>query len=45
MRSDEGKSFMRASADAWAEAHIRGGEDPETARGMAERTAGFYTGG
>jgi uncharacterized protein YndB with AHSA1/START domain len=45
MRSDEGKSFMGASADAWAEAHIRGGEDPETARGMAERTAGFYTGG
>lgn len=45
MRSDAGKAFMRASAAAWAEAHIEGGEDPEIARGMAERTAGFYTGG
>lgn len=45
MRSDEGKDLMRASAAAWAEAHIKGGEDPETARAMAERTAGFYTGG
>lgn len=45
MRSDEGKAFMRDSAAAWAEAHIKGGENPDTARGMAERTAGFYTGG
>jgi uncharacterized protein YndB with AHSA1/START domain len=45
MRSDDGKALMRASAAAWAEAHIKGGEDPDTARGMAERTAGFYTGG
>ena len=40
--SAEGKAFMRASAAAWAEAHIRSGEDPEIARGMATRTAGFY---
>jgi uncharacterized protein YndB with AHSA1/START domain len=43
--SDEGKSFMRASATAWADAHIAGGEDAAVARGMAERTAAFYTGG
>lgn len=43
--SDEAKAFMRASADAWAEAHIRSGEAPETARRMAEETARFYTGG
>lgn len=45
MVSPEGKAFMRSSASAWAEAHIAGGEDPQVARGMAERTAGFYTGG
>jgi uncharacterized protein YndB with AHSA1/START domain len=42
---EEGKAFMRASAAAWAEAHIAGGEAPEVARPMAERTAAFYTGG
>jgi uncharacterized protein YndB with AHSA1/START domain len=45
MASDEAKAFMRGSAEAWAEAHIASGEDPHTARGMAERTAAFYTGG
>ncbi|ADO74049.1 SRPBCC family protein [Stigmatella aurantiaca] len=45
MASDEAKTFMRASADAWAAAHVKGGEAPEVARGMAERTAAFYTGG
>ncbi len=43
--SDEGKTFMRASATAWADAHIAGGEKPAVARAMAERTAAFYTGG
>jgi len=43
--SDEAKAFMRASADAWAKAHIASGEDPETARRMATTTASFYTGG
>jgi uncharacterized protein YndB with AHSA1/START domain len=43
--SDAGKAFVRASATAWAEAHIAGGEDPAVARGMAERTAAAYTGG
>jgi hypothetical protein len=45
MVSPEGKAFMRGSADAWAAAHIAGGEDPAVAHGMADRTAGFYTGG
>ena len=43
--SDAGKAFMRASADAWAAAHIAAGEDADVARGMATRTAAFYTGG
>lgn len=42
---EEGKRFMRASAEAWAKAHIAGGGDPAVAQGMAERTAAFYTGG
>lgn len=45
MASDEAKAFMRESASAWAAAHIASGEDAETAQGMAERTAAFYTGG
>jgi hypothetical protein len=45
MGSAEGKAYMRASALAWGEAHIAGGEDPEVARGMAERTLAAYTGG
>lgn len=43
--SEEGKTFMRTSAAAWADSHIAGGEDPSVARGMADRTAAFYTGG
>ncbi len=45
MGSPEGKSFMRASAQAWCEAHIAAGEDPQVARDMAERTVAAYTGG
>jgi uncharacterized protein YndB with AHSA1/START domain len=43
--SDEGKAFMRRCGEAWAEAHVASGEDPDTARQMAERTIAFYTGG
>ena len=43
--SEAGKAFMRASAESWAAAHILGGEDADTARAMAQRTASFYTGG
>ena len=45
MTSEEGKAFMRASAEAWGAAHILAGENPEVANGMAKRTAAFYTGG
>ena len=45
MTSEEGKALMRASGNAWADAHIAGGEDAETARAMAARTIAFYTGG
>jgi len=45
MASEEGKTFMRSSATAWTEAHILGGESPEVANAMAQRTAAFYTGG
>jgi uncharacterized protein YndB with AHSA1/START domain len=45
MTSDDGKAFMRASGNAWADAHIAGGEDAGTARAMAQRTIAFYTGG
>lgn len=42
--SDEGKAFMRRSADAWAAAHERDGVSPEVAKGAADRTYGTYTG-
>jgi hypothetical protein len=45
MASEEGKSFMRASADSWAAAHMAAGENPAVARAMAERTIAAYTGG
>ncbi len=44
MSSDEGKAFMRGSAQAWCEAHIAAGETPQTARDMAARTRAAYTG-
>ena len=44
MASDEAKAFMRGSAEAWGQAHIASGEDPETARRMATGTAQAYTG-
>ena len=43
--SDEAKSFMFASADAWRDADIANGEDPATAKARADLTAKFYTGG
>lgn len=45
MGSEEGKAFIRGSGEAWCEAHIASGADPEEARAMAERTIAFYTGG
>ena len=44
MMSDEGKAFMRGSAEAWGEAAIAGGADPAWARAAAARTIAAYTG-
>jgi uncharacterized protein YndB with AHSA1/START domain len=44
MASDEGKAFMRTSAELWGEAHVNAGEKPAVAEAMVERTADFYTG-
>jgi uncharacterized protein YndB with AHSA1/START domain len=43
--SDEGKEFMRLSSDAWTEADIAAGTDPEQARTRAANTYAAYTGG
>ncbi len=42
--SDEGKAFMRASADAWAIVHAKAGADPSAAQTAADTTYGVYTG-
>jgi uncharacterized protein YndB with AHSA1/START domain len=42
--SDEGRAFMTLSAEAWGEAHIAAGADPEAARASAARTGASYTG-
>lgn len=44
VRSEPGKAYMRTSAKAWGQAHIAGGENPDIARGMADRTIAAYTG-
>ena len=41
--SAEGRLFMRLSADAWAEADIAAGADPESARRQADNTYAAYT--
>ena len=42
--TDEGKSFMRASADAWAAAHEADGAEPAIAKAAADTTYGMYVG-
>jgi uncharacterized protein YndB with AHSA1/START domain len=42
--SSEGQAFMRASGEAWGEAHAVSGEDPAEARAKAERTIAAFTG-
>jgi uncharacterized protein YndB with AHSA1/START domain len=41
---DEGRRFMRRSADAWAAAQANDGIDPEVAAAAAEATFRMYTG-
>jgi uncharacterized protein YndB with AHSA1/START domain len=45
MVSADGKEFMRLSSDAWAEADIAAGTDPQRARTLAENTYAAYTAG
>ncbi|MEV6350152.1 SRPBCC family protein [Actinoplanes sp. NPDC051851] len=42
--SEDGKLFMRLSGDAWAEADIAAGAEPEKARAQAANTYAAYTG-
>jgi uncharacterized protein YndB with AHSA1/START domain len=42
--SEDGRTFMRLSADAWAEADIAFGTEPGQARRQAENTFRAYTG-
>lgn len=43
--SADGRALLVGSGEAWGEAAIAGGTDPETARERAARTTAFYTGG
>lgn len=42
--SNDGKAFITGSSNAWAEAAIAAGTDPETAQTAANSTTAFYTG-
>ena len=42
--SVEGKQFMTLSSEAWRDASIGAGTDPDLAWAAAERTTAFYTG-
>ena len=39
-----GKALLTGSSEAWGEAAIAAGTDPETAHAAAQRTTAFYTG-
>ena len=45
VQSDEGKQFMRLSADAWRDAHIADGADPGEAQTASDATYVLYTAG
>ena len=42
--SPKGRAFIRGSSEAWAQAAIVAGTEPEVANAAAGRTAAFYTG-
>lgn len=44
VQTDEGRAFMRASADAWAAEHVAAGGDPAVARAAADATYAMYVG-
>ena len=41
--SEEGRRYATLSSEAWREASVAAGTDPESARAAAERTTAFYT--
>jgi uncharacterized protein YndB with AHSA1/START domain len=43
--SPDGAEFIRAAADGWADAAIADGDEPDSARQAANRTAAFYAPG
>lgn len=42
--SEEGQQYMKRSSEAWRDASIAAGTDPDAARAAADRTTAFYTG-
>ena len=42
--SPEGKAFITGSSEAWGEAAVAAGTDPDTASAAARSTTAFYTG-
>ena len=44
LATDEGKTFLRRSADAWAGEHIANGAEPDAANAAATTTYRMYTG-
>ncbi|MCY4375607.1 MAG: SRPBCC family protein [Spirochaetaceae bacterium] len=42
--SPDGKAFIAGSSEAWAQAAIAAGTDPDAAHAAARRTTAFYTG-
>ena len=42
--SDEGRAFMTRSSEAWRDASVAAGADPDEAREAADRTTAAYTG-
>ncbi len=41
--TDDGRAYLTRSSEAWGEASIAAGTDPEAARAAAARTTAFYT--
>ena len=42
--SPDGKAIITGSSEAWGQAAVAAGEDPQAARAAARRTTAFYTG-
>ena len=42
--SPDGKAFITASSEAWGQAAVAAGTDPDAARAATSRTTSFYTG-